>query len=52
MINTIYKFTEFLLDRLEDLYALRSNSYVKSIEVARTEYLLGNVKVHEEVFNC
>lgn len=38
-------------DSIEDIIALSSNEYVKSIEEARKDYKEGRVKKFEEVFN-
>jgi hypothetical protein len=38
-------------DMIEDILALSSNKYLKSIEEARTDYRAGRTKSFEEVFD-
>jgi hypothetical protein len=47
LINKTVK--EAMEDFMEDILALSSNSYLKSIEEAREDYKKGNIKYLEEV---
>lgn len=44
-------FKDAMDDVIEDVLALTSNNYLKSIEEARNDYKEGKVKSLEEIFN-